>query len=231
MAPWLKIKSTPNYRSNQIHKLVTCLLFVLVWLKFVFLCVSLTGYGQHPDHCASHRIDDPDGRGPCTHAPPWLRTGGRRQHGYTRHAGELYRHTEVQCDEEHEKGAEICSTRTFQYVWPNKDFISLDSSCFWHLVCTVVVLNQACTCSSCHTNTVTILNVFGSKKAPKKWEDTSLLWWAKVFFYPYVPSEVKGFFYLFIFLWLRGREKAWCYKGDYRNPIWIWSKMTSESDF
>lgn len=25
----------------------------------------------------------------------------------------------------------FCSTRTFQYVWPNKDFISLDSSCFW----------------------------------------------------------------------------------------------------
>lgn len=78
------------------------------------LSFSPSGYRQHPDHSAPHRVDDPDGGGPRAHAPAWLRTGGRRQHGYTRHAGELYRHPEVQRDEEHEKGAEIC------FIWDLK---------------------------------------------------------------------------------------------------------------
>ena len=66
--------------------------------------LSLLGHRQHPHHCASHRVYDPHGRGPCTHASTRLREWGWRQHGHPHHARQLHLYTEVLHHAEYEKG-------------------------------------------------------------------------------------------------------------------------------
>ena len=67
----------------------------------------MVGDRKHPDHGASHRVDDSHGRVAREDAPSRLRQRGRRKHGDTNHARELHLDAEVQHHEEHEKGGEL----------------------------------------------------------------------------------------------------------------------------